>query len=159
MENISNGKSRIQPHKRQQVPHGTVYTNSCQGAIMESLDPSLVGNDIEHEMASAVNISSSTKKQSSQDVKTSTHHERNNMNSSTNSFGSVGKLLETILIEAWKSYCINRVYHFVDNFVDYLYINIFHRACNKKLNFATRISIKRRITVIKLTQCWSGKKM
>ena len=93
MENTSNGKSRIQPHKRQQVPHGTVYKNSCQGAIMESLDPSLVGNDIEHEMASAVNIS--TKKQSSQDVKSSTHHERNNMNSSTNSFGSIGKLLGT----------------------------------------------------------------
>ena len=72
---------------------------------MESLDPSLVGNDIEHEMASAVNIS--TKKQSSQDVKSSTHHERNNMNSSTNSFGSVGKLLEMFSFDVWKTYCIN----------------------------------------------------
>ena len=92
MENISNGKSRVQHHKRQQVPHGIVYSNSCQGAIMESLDPSLVGNDIENEMASAVNISSNSKKHTSKDVKNSTYHERNNMNSSTNSYGSAGNL-------------------------------------------------------------------
>ena len=92
MENRSNGMNHVPPHKIQQVPHGIVYTSSRQGAIMESLDPSLVGNDIEHELASAVKISSGSKKQAKQDVKSSTYTERNNMNSSTNSYCSAGKL-------------------------------------------------------------------
>ena len=92
MENKSNGMSHVPPHKIQQVPYGIVYTDLRQGAIMESLDPSLVGNDIEHEMAAAIKISSGSKKQGKQDVKGSTYTERNNMNSSTNSYGSAGNL-------------------------------------------------------------------
>ena len=61
---------------------------------MESLDPSLVGTNIEHEVASAVNIPSMYKNKSNRDVKNSKNQiERSNMSSSTTSFGSSGKCL------------------------------------------------------------------
>ena len=60
---------------------------------MESLDPSLVGNDIEKEMASAGILSINPKNKQNQDIRNFPHNERSNMNSSTNSFGSTGKLL------------------------------------------------------------------
>ena len=61
---------------------------------MESLDPSLVGTNIEHEVASAVNIPSMYKNKSNRDVKNSNKQiDRSNMSSSTTSFGSSGKCL------------------------------------------------------------------
>ena len=87
METTSNGKHRSSPQKKQKARQDVVYSGTSQGAIMESLDPLLVGNDIEHEMASAANISTKINKNKAQ-------NERHNMNSSTNSFGSLGKLLK-----------------------------------------------------------------
>ena len=98
MENNFNGKNRSSPQKRQQQSH---YSNGYSshsseqggGAIMESLDPSLVGNDIEKEMASAGILSINPKNKQNQDIRNFPHNERSNMNSSTNSFGSTGKPL------------------------------------------------------------------
>lgn len=69
MENTFHGKNRSSTQTRQQQqfsqPNG--YSNfsvhSGGGAIMESLDPSLVGNDIEQEIASAGILNVNPKKQ------------------------------------------------------------------------------------------------
>ena len=94
MERNSNGKTRSSPSRRQQNYEDIWRPGPNQGAIMESLDPSLVGNNIEHEVASAVNNPSMYKNKSNRDVKNSNNQiERSNMNSSTTSFGSSGKCL------------------------------------------------------------------
>ena len=92
MERSSNGKTRSSTSRRQQNYEDIWRPGSNQGAIMESLDPSLVGTNIEHEVASAVNIPSMYKNKSNRDIKSSQNQiERNNMSSSTTSFGSSGK--------------------------------------------------------------------
>ena len=94
MERSSNGKTRSSPSRRQQHYEEIWRPGPNQGAIMESLDPSLVGTNIEHEVASAVNIPSMYKNKSNRDVKNSKNQiERSNMSSSTTSFGSSGKCL------------------------------------------------------------------
>ena len=97
MENTFNGKNRSSPPKRNhhQAYQSNGYSNhSVQnggGAIMESLDPSLVGNDIEEEMASAGIFSGNQRNKPHQEIRSFPYTERSNMNSSTNSFGSSGK--------------------------------------------------------------------
>ena len=85
-----------------------------------------------------------SKKQGKQDVKGSTYTERNNMNSSTNSYGSAGNLsIDTSysylnflgLLKSLSCTKIKSVLHFVHKI-------IFHRKRDKKLNNATRILIK-----------------
>ena len=94
MERSSNGKTRSSPSRRQQNYEDIWRPGPNQGAIMESLDPSLVGTNIEHEVASAVNIPSMYKNKSNRDVKNSNNQiDRSNMSSSTTSFGSSGKCL------------------------------------------------------------------
>ena len=94
MERSSNGKTRSSPSRRQQHYEEIWRPGPNQGAIMESLDPSLVGTNIEHEVASAVNIPSMYKNKSNRDVKNSNKQiDRSNMSSSTTSFGSSGKCL------------------------------------------------------------------
>ena len=97
MENAINGKNRSSPPKRNQhQPHqSNGYSNHSMqiggGAIMESLDPSLVGNEIEEEMASAGIFSGNQRNKQHQEIRNFPYTERSNMNSSTNSFGSSGK--------------------------------------------------------------------
>ena len=92
MERSSNGKTRSSPSRRQQHYEEIWRPGPNQGAIMESLDPSLVGTNIEHEVASAVNIPSMYKNKANRDVKNANNRiERSNMSSSTTSFGSSGK--------------------------------------------------------------------
>ena len=97
MENTFNGKNRSSPPKRNQ--HQLHQSNGYSsypmhiggGAIMESLDPSLVGNDIEEEMASAGIFTGNQRNKPHQEIRNFPYTERSNMNSSTNSFGSSGK--------------------------------------------------------------------
>ena len=98
MENTFNGKNRSSIQTRQQEqkysqPNG--YSNfsvhSGGGAIMESLDPSLVGNDIEQEIASAGILNVNPKNKPNPDIRNFPYCERSNMSSSTNSYGSSGK--------------------------------------------------------------------
>ena len=98
MENTLNGKNRSSPPKpNHHQPHhqSNGYSNHSMqiggGAIMESLDPSLVGNDIEEEMASAGIFTGNQKNKPHQEIRNFPYTERSNMNSSTNSFGSSGK--------------------------------------------------------------------
>ena len=94
MERSSNGNTRSSHSRRQQKYEDIWRPGPNQGAIMESLDPSLVGTNIEHEVASAVNIPSMYKNKSNRDVKNSNKQiDRSNMSSSTTSFGSSGKCL------------------------------------------------------------------
>ena len=58
---------------------------------MESLDPSLVGNDIEQEIASAGILNVNPKNKPNPDIRNFPYCERSNMSSSTNSYGSSGK--------------------------------------------------------------------
>ena len=69
MERSSNGKTRSSPSRRQQHYEEIWRPGPNQGAIMESIDPSLVGTNIEHEVASAVNIPSMYKNKANPDVK------------------------------------------------------------------------------------------
>ena len=103
MEKTFNGKNRASPQKRYQHPphHSNGYSNNSMqgggGAIMESLDPSLVGDDIEQELASAGILSMNPKINQSKESRNFPYTEKSNMSSSTNSFGSTGKEFKILL--------------------------------------------------------------
>ena len=88
METSPNGPGNRSMKKRQHGHKVTVVTETNQGAIMESLDPSLVRKDIENGIESAATLPSFPKHDSCHGSVNQT--EKNNMSSSTSSFMSVG---------------------------------------------------------------------